>query len=335
MFIEIKKIIRKLFPDNKNWERVKNYVRPTLLRLNLMPNIVRDDYAFYLPISKSFLEYINKNKEVIKKLEDNLDENSKKEIEHFLKNVDYISTHKILKRNILFTKEEIREQIESIRDINKKEKNYKKFDYFEYYPSETFYGLNGVKWLPEKNVEKTKNGVAFDIGACYGDSAIAFYYNIGIKNIYSFEPEPNNFKKLQKNLSLIKESGIVPVMFGASNENKTVKISDDTYTSKISDTGKEIKVVTIDSFVKEKNVEKVSLIKMDIEGEEMNALLGAVETIKKHKPVLSIAIYHKPEDFFEIKPWMEKNFPEYKYIIKKSNPFDPMVEVTLLAYTND
>jgi len=68
---------------------------------------------------------------------------------------------------------------------------------------------------------------------------------------------------------------------------------------------------------------------------ETKALIGAVETIKEFEPVLAISIYHNPEDFFLIKPWLEKICPSYKFIIKKANPFSLSHEVMLLAYTEE
>jgi hypothetical protein len=52
-------------------------------------------------------------------------------------------------------------------------------------------------------------------------------------------------------------------------------------------------------------VGSVDFIKMDIEGAELPALKGAVETIKKFKPQLAIAIYHNMEDFTAIPKWIK------------------------------
>ena len=120
---------------------------------------------------------------------------------------------------------------------------------------------------------------------------------------------------------------------GISNYSKTEKISSKGAASRINIWGKEkIQLTTIDNFIKEKNIKKVDVIKVDIEGEESNAIAGAINTIKTHKPVLLISIYHNPKDFFEIKPLLEKLVPEYKFIIKKINPFSLNLEIMLIAY---
>ena len=66
--------------------------------------------------------------------------------------------------------------------------------------------------------------------------------------------------------------------------------------------------VTIDNWVKNNNVHRLDLIKMDIEGAEIEAIEGCVETIKTLKPKFAIASYHiidnqptyiKVEEFFK------------------------------------
>ncbi|NJM81008.1 MAG: FkbM family methyltransferase [Flavobacterium sp.] len=64
------------------------------------------------------------------------------------------------------------------------------------------------------------------------------------------------------------------------------------------------KTITIDDFVNFKENIKVDFIKMDIEGAEIIALQGAIETIKKYRPKLAIAIYHSIEDFATIPNWI-------------------------------
>lgn len=80
----------------------------------------------------------------------------------------------------------------------------------------------------------------------------------------------------------------------------------------------EIEAVTIDSFLS-KNLEKVDMIKMDIEGSEFNALLGAKETIKLYNPKLAISIYHLHKDLIRIPKLIKEINNNYKiYLSHKS-----------------
>jgi len=62
--------------------------------------------------------------------------------------------------------------------------------------------------------------------------------------------------------------------------------------------------------------EKVTYIKMDIEGSETKALLGAKRIIQEHKPRLAICIYHNPADYFKIPLLIKQFVPEYKFYLR-------------------
>lgn len=79
--------------------------------------------------------------------------------------------------------------------------------------------------------------------------------------------------------------------------------------------GKEVDCDSLDNLLKG---ETVDFIKMDIEGAERMALLGASNTIGNHKPILAVCIYHKPEDFFDIPLLIEEMVPdEYCYYVRQ------------------
>jgi len=64
------------------------------------------------------------------------------------------------------------------------------------------------------------------------------------------------------------------------------------------------------------NKEKVQGIKMDVEGAEYSLLKGATKTIKRDKPVLLIAIYHKWDDIFKIQNYIMNLNLDYKFYIR-------------------
>jgi FkbM family methyltransferase len=79
-----------------------------------------------------------------------------------------------------------------------------------------------------------------------------------------------------------------------------------------------VRALRIDSIVKALGWERVDFIKMDIEGAEVDALLGAEETISRFKPKLAICTYHRPTDPIEIREVLLKYNPMYcfKEVIK-------------------
>ncbi len=81
----------------------------------------------------------------------------------------------------------------------------------------------------------------------------------------------------------------------------------------VSENGIEIEVTTIDETVKD---EKITFIKMDIEGSELKALAGARDTIKRCRPRLAICVYHKSDDLMTIPQYIQNLVPDYKLYLR-------------------
>ncbi len=78
------------------------------------------------------------------------------------------------------------------------------------------------------------------------------------------------------------------------------------------ETGSCIHAVALDEVLDE----KVTFVKMDIEGAELEALMGASRIIKRDKPKLAICVYHKPEDLTKIPLYISELVPEYKFYLR-------------------
>ena len=208
-----------------------------------------------------------------------------------------------------------------------------------HFESEVFYDKSGMNYI--KNINQVKNKNIIDAGGYIGDSAIVFS-DYTDKNIYSFEPFLQNYNLMLKTIELNKKNNIIPVNMALGNENKEISIysnsdtanrglSIETKQSDINSFENKVKMVTLDSYVKENNIE-VGLIKTDLEGFEQPFLRGAIETIKEQKPVLIISIYHNYSDFFEIKPMIENLNLGYKFkIIEPKYQGAAIVSTLLLA----
>ena len=76
-----------------------------------------------------------------------------------------------------------------------------------------------------------------------------------------------------------------------------------------------------------------SLIKMDIEGAEMDALQGARTLIARHCPGLAISVYHRPEHLWQIPLWVNHAMPGAYRLSLRSHAYNDF-ELVLYAIPN-
>jgi FkbM family methyltransferase len=162
-------------------------------------------------------------------------------------------------------------------------------------------------------VEVEKGDIVFDLGACWGDTALYFAFKTGESGrVYSFEFIPDNIKLFNLNLSLNPnlKGRIELIRFPVSERSGNIIYFDNNGPgSKIQSEPHERQTeisstVSIDDIVRKYSIAKVDFIKMDIEGSELCALEGALETIRNFKPKLAISIYHSIDDFVNIPIWI-------------------------------
>ena len=164
-----------------------------------------------------------------------------------------------------------------------------------------------------------------DCGAYNGDTAFRFLDCFPhIHGIAAFEVNPDAIAALQKAsvfLQLDDKIDIYPTaLYDYNGQMEFVVESNHDQASHLSadaiGTGMTVDVSRLDDISLR---HAPTLIKMDIEGAEMNALLGAQNTIKTYKPLMAISIYHKPEDLSVIPLWLKQQCPDYHLFARKYN----------------
>ena len=163
---------------------------------------------------------------------------------------------------------------------------------------------------------------ALDGGAFKGDSATDMLEAIpGIKQIVACEPDPKTYKKLQLFAEGEIARGIV-VPVEAALSDKTGFSESVTSGSRGSGiTGKnrrakvsEVKLDTVDNII---GTSTVDYIKLDVEGFEKEAIMGASETLERERPILSVSVYHRTDDIWYIPRLVKEKLGEYTLYLRR------------------
>lgn len=155
-----------------------------------------------------------------------------------------------------------------------------------------------------------------DLGAYNGDTIkelLEITRNRYVR-IYAMEPDRKNFKKLCRYIEGKNH------IYAYNNAAWCV----DTQLPFSSKSGRQSSLATSSGtkFIESKSVDSMlggneaTLIKMDVEGAEREALWGASQTIAKYNPRLMVALYHRNEDLFELPLLVHKLNPKYKLYIR-------------------
>ena len=173
------------------------------------------------------------------------------------------------------------------------------FDYFEAGENEVFVDCG-----------------CFDGATCYNFAGWCGHK--GFEHIYSFEADPKNYEKSKEILAPLGKCDLYP--YGTADVSKKVYFAADAFeTSCIISREEaekrnfegveEIETVALDDVLAGK---RVTYIKMDIEGAEYEALLGARKLIMENRPRMAISVYHKFEDFVTLAALVLEMHPDYR-----------------------
>ena len=275
-------------------------------------------------------DFEDKLKEVTK----NFDNDTKKRFKLILLRVLMVE---MIKRDSLYFDDELvnQEKFTEFRKNYCKKNKIGEYNFTGNYNLHLFINLN----FTDEEREFIRNRDIIDAGAFTGDTSIPLS-EITEKKVYAFEPFNDSFELLKKNIEDNNIKNIIPInkSLGDINGERTLFLAGNnvqgiTNDSNIREHDTELKVdeVTIDKFVKNHDL-NVGLISVDVEGAELDLLKGAIETIKNQKPILTISIYHKASDFFEIIPWIANLNLGYEFKIEKEHPW-PFLADTVVKCT--
>jgi len=180
--------------------------------------------------------------------------------------------------------------------------------------------LSGEPWEPHviKELENhlAPGDTALDIGAHIGSLTVPMARLVGPEGmVYAFEPVRKIYRELAYNLELNELDNAVPLRFALSSEAGIIEMKPtnkfDGRTS-VGRGGDKVEARTIDSF----GFPDVALMKIDVEGHEVEVLVGAANTIGAFHPVIIIEIWkHHHEKVLLV-------LEDYGYSVRKIRKLD-------------
>lgn len=190
--------------------------------------------------------------------------------------------------------------------------------------------LNYKHYFDLDIIPYSNNQVFVDVGAYIGDTTQDFIntYN-NYKKIYCYEVTLETMAKLKNNLS--KYNNIIYKNKAVSNDNSIMYLKESDINSsanQIDNSGTiEVETVSLDNDI----LEKIDIIKMDIEGSEHNALIGCKNHIINDNPTLLISVYHNNEDLWKLPKLIYEYNNNYKFYLRYYSNYIFPTEIVLFA----
>ncbi|MCC6296820.1 MAG: FkbM family methyltransferase [Pseudomonadales bacterium] len=173
------------------------------------------------------------------------------------------------------------------------------------------------QYFPPDIITLSDHEALVDIGAFDGDTLLDFVRRTGgrFDRIFSFEVDAINYRRLEKTIQRMPEKDRIRIFnLGIWDIECDITYSIGGADSKVGAVGEgRGHVVPLDDVLKG---EKVTLIKMDIEGAEPNALRGARRIIQTQKPKLAVCVYHDFRHLWELPLFIKSLVPEYKIYLR-------------------
>ena len=164
------------------------------------------------------------------------------------------------------------------------------------------------------------NEVYVDLGAYNGDTVDEFLHYAGgsYRKIVALEPNAGNFAKLRAHCADMPRVELWQL--GAWDRNTVLRFNNKAgRSSAIAPQGVETRVAAVDSILCGTSA---TYVKADVEGADWETLIGMRETLRRCKPKLNFAAYHRFEDLFRLPLLITRLNPAYK-IYLRHHPYIP------------
>ena len=176
--------------------------------------------------------------------------------------------------------------------------------------------FEGDQYFPADIVKLSPHENFVDIGAFNGDTIKIFLEQsrANFDRVFSFEVDRNNFALLQENITQMPHNERIKIFnVGIWDSECDITYSVGNSQSTIGDGDGRGHVIPLDEALQDENI---TFVKMDIEGAEIRALMGAKNIIRSQKPTLAICIYHDFQHLWEIPLYLKSLVPEYKIYLR-------------------
>ena len=158
-----------------------------------------------------------------------------------------------------------------------------------------------------------RDDILIDVGAYDGGTA-AYFSDMGYK-VYAFEMDKKNFDNAKP---IAEEKNFVLENLGLGSFKHEMRYTSKGSMSKFNQNGDEVaQITTLDSYVRENDIQHVDFIKFDVEGAELEVLQGATTTISRFKPILALSAYHKKDDFWTLMNFVKSVRSDYEFAMRQ------------------
>lgn len=168
-----------------------------------------------------------------------------------------------------------------------------------------------------------------DLGAYTGDTVreLLHYTGGAFASITALEPDRRSYRKLSAYAETL-PGAVRCEQAGAWSCDTVLHFSDRAgRQSRVSKQGKETQMRALDSVL---DGAPCTYLKMDVEGAEHEALAGAAQTIRRYRPKLNLAAYHRSADFFQLPLAVHALCPDYRLYLRH-HPYVPAWDTNLYA----